>query len=152
VLRAPLFSKDVLEAALMRSGITSEMGSGFASYEQLTALAEAQLQQGLSVVLDSVGTYRRIREEWRLLAQRTGAAFRVIECVVTDKAIHRSRMEGRERGIPGWAELTWDEVEAVRARYEPFANGDRLVVDGLRPLAENHVAIDEHLRAAIPTL
>jgi hypothetical protein len=89
VLRAPLFSKDVLEAALMRSGMTSEMGSGFASYEQLTALAEAQLQQGLSVVLDSVGTYQRVREEWRRPPRQPAA---------TGGALARRRRSAHARG------------------------------------------------------
>jgi predicted kinase len=106
VLRAPLFAKDVVEAALTRSGITREMGSGFAAYEQLTVLADAQLRLGLSVVLDSVAAYRRIREAWRGLAQRLGAGYRAIGCIVTDQTVHRSRLDGRRRGIVGWPELT----------------------------------------------
>jgi hypothetical protein len=39
----------------------------------------------------------------------------VIECVCSDQAVHRSRIEGRVRGIPGWHEVGWDHVERMRA-------------------------------------
>jgi hypothetical protein len=36
-------------------------------------------------------------------------------CICSDEAIHRARIEGRIRGIPGWHEVGWDHVERMRA-------------------------------------
>ena len=49
-----LIGKDVVEAALWRSGIGREQKSGWAGYEILSALAGAHLRVGTSVVLVSV--------------------------------------------------------------------------------------------------
>lgn len=43
--------------------------------------------------------------EWRELSQRYGAPLFLIECLCSDQMIHRSRVEGRVRGIPGWHEV-----------------------------------------------
>lgn len=135
-VRAALVSKDVIEAALWRAGVGRDRGSGWAAYELMTALAEAQLEAGGSVVLDSVATFERIRSQWRELARRRGAAFIAIECVCSDAAVHRTRIEGRTRGIPGWPELSWLDVEEVASRYEPWSM-QRLVVDALLPAEQN---------------
>ena len=146
LLGATLLSKDVLEAALWRSGIDRAAGSGWASYEQLTSIAEAQLRLGHSVVLDSVATNERIRTAWRDLAASCDARFVAIECVCSDESVHRARVEGRERGVPGRPELTWADVEDVVSRYEPWSDADRLVLDAARPLDENLAALVANLR------
>jgi predicted kinase len=94
-LRAPLFSKDELEATLRRSGITAEMNSGWATYELLTVLARGQLERGQAAILDSVATHVRIREQWRALSVEFGACLRVIETVCTDNEAHRARLAQR---------------------------------------------------------
>jgi hypothetical protein len=53
-------------------------------------------------------------------------------------------MEGRDRGIPGWPELSWDEVERVRSRFEPWRT-ERLVLDAVRPLAETVERLSAYL-------
>lgn len=135
-LRAPLFSKDELEATLRRSRISASMNSGWAAYELLTTLAYGQLQRGQSAILDSVATRERIREQWRSLAVDFGASLRVVETICTDSVTHRARLAERRRGIPGWPELTWDEVVHVAERYEPWTEA-RLVLDATDPLDLN---------------
>jgi hypothetical protein len=49
------------------------------------------------------------------------------------------------RGIPGWYELTWADVEGVRSRYEPWTD-DRLVIDAVRPFDENVSSVLSYLR------
>jgi hypothetical protein len=39
------------------------------------------------------------------------------EC--TDPAVHKLRIEARERSIPDWYEIDWDHVQRSRARWEP---------------------------------
>jgi predicted kinase len=144
LIHGTLIAKDVVEATLWRSGIRSEANSGWAGYELLSSLGDAQLRVGGSAVLDSVAAYNRIREGWHELARRHGAALLEVECVCSDERIHRSRIEGRDRGIPGWYELTWQEVEDARSRYEPWA-GERLVLDAVRPLDDNLAALAAYL-------
>ena len=57
----------------------------------------------------------------------------------------RSRLEVRNRGIPGWPELSWAEAESVRERYEPWQD-DRLVLDTVHPLDVNREALHSYLR------
>jgi hypothetical protein len=51
----------------------------------------------------------------------------------------------RERGIPGWHELDWSEVERVKAIYAAWT-GERLIVDAVNPLAANVQAALSYLR------
>jgi hypothetical protein len=60
----------------------------------------------------------------------------VIECVCSDEALHRTRIEGRVRGIPGWHEVGWDHVERMRAELIPLT-GDRLSLDAVEPVDDN---------------
>jgi predicted kinase len=113
----------------------------------MTALATHELGLGHAVVLDSVAKTESIRTTWREVALRCDAKIVIVECVLTDEAMHRARMDGRLRKIPGWPELTWDEVEQVRATFAPWRD-ERLVLDAVLPLAENLKALDDRLARA----
>jgi predicted kinase len=145
----PVFTKDRLEAALWRSGIARDAGrgSGWAGYELLTTLAEQQLRLGQAAILDSVAGREAIRRQWRELAVQSGSNFGVVECICSDEAVHRARLNGRQRGIPGWYELDWAEVERIRAEYEPWSD-ERLTVDMVRSFDENLTAVLAYLRPA----
>lgn len=144
ILACPLVSKDLIEATLWRSGIGAEAGSGWAAYELMTTLAEGQMRLGQSAVLDSVATYERIRARWRALAAEAGASFQVVECVCSDDALHRTRLDVRVRGIPGWYEIDWAQVERTRTNFEPWSE-PRLVLDAAMPLSQNVEALRAHL-------
>jgi len=138
-LRIPVFAKDWLEATLVRSELqpaNEDKPLGFAGYELLTVLAERQLMLGQSVILDSVAASPAIRRTWRQLSSQYEADWYVIECVCSDEMLHRSRLKGRQRDIPGWHELEWSEVERVR-RYYTAWEGERLVLDMIDSFAEN---------------
>lgn len=143
-LDAVLFSKDVIEAALWRSGVGAAQKSGWAAYEVMTALAAQQLRRGGSVVLDSVAGTQSIRATWLELAADLGVVVRAVECVLADQTTHRARVQGRQRGIPGWPELSWDDVERVRAGFEPWQQ-QRLVLDASSPLDETLKALVAYL-------
>jgi predicted kinase len=144
MIHGALIAKDVVEATLWRSGIGRDASSGWAGYELLSSLADAQLRVGGSAVLDSVAAYERLRDTWRGLARRHGADALEVECVCSDERTHRSRIEGRHRDIPGWYELTWQEVDDARARYEPWL-GEHLVLDAVRPLDEHLARLEAYL-------
>ena len=132
--RFPVFSKDRIEAALVRSEL-AEIGSkklAFSGYELLTELAETSLQAGINVGLDSVCGVDPIRKTWRDLSSKYSALFIVIECICSDIKIHKSRLQNRVRGIEGWHELDWGEVERVRSYYQGWEQ-DRLVLDSVQP-------------------
>ena len=101
----------------------------------LSRVAEQQLRRASSCVLDLVAR-EEPRREWEALAERYDARFGVVECVCPDLEVHRSRVEGRLRGIPGWYELEWDQVARGRAHYQPLAE-PKLVLDAALPVLDN---------------
>ncbi len=148
-LSIPVFAKDWLEATLIRCELQSAQNGpplGSAGYQLLTTLAERQLQLGQSAILDSVASTLSIRAEWRVLAQTYQAEWRVIECICSSEAAHCERLSVRQRGIPGWHELDWSEVERVKAYYAPW-NEERLILDMMNPLTDNIAAALRYLRA-----
>ena len=146
-LGIPVFAKDWLESTLQRCGLRADLdkGLGYGGYELLTTLALRQLQLAQSVILDSVASIPSIRERWRELARTYGADWRVIECVCSDEAAHRTRLSRRERSIPGWHELDWSEVERVQSYYAAWQE-DQLIVDAMRPVEENIKAVLKYLQ------
>jgi len=137
-LGIPVFAKDWLEAILLQHGLQSSPGGkslGYVGYELLTTLAERQLMLGQSVILDSVASIQTIRNEWKQLTQKYQADWRLIECICSDESLHRARLLTRERNIPGWYELTWEDVEKVKQYYQPWYE-DRLVLDMIDSLDE----------------
>jgi predicted kinase len=147
-LGIPVFAKDWLEATLIRCELKpAENGQdlGSAGYQLLTTLAERQLRLGQSAILDSVASTRTIRAEWRRLAQTYHAKWRVIECICSDEATQRDRMNVRQRHIPGWHELDWSEVERVKAYYAPW-DEERLILDAVNSLEENIAAACRYCR------
>ena len=135
-LHAPLFNKDELEATLWRSRIGRDANSGWASYELLTTLARGQLRRRQSAILDSVATLERIRSPWRALAAEFAIPLRIVQTICSDDATHRARLHVRQRGIPGWPELTWDEAVRVAETFEPWTD-TRLILDAVEPLGSN---------------
>ena len=55
----------------------------------------------------------------RALALEEGAGSVVVMTGCADAAVHRSRVEGRQRLIPNWYELDWDHVETARKAWVP---------------------------------
>jgi predicted kinase len=115
-----LFAKDIVEAALWRRGVGREQGSSWAAHEVLTSLARSGLGLGRTVILDAVAGTEQVRRDWRAAAADAVMPFVVIVCECSDVAVHRRRLVGRQRGIDGWPELTWADVEATRGRWEPW--------------------------------
>jgi predicted kinase len=112
----------------------------------LSRVAEQQLRRDASVVLDLV-VREEPREQWAQLAARYEAGFHVIECICSDLDLLRQRVDGRTRGIPGWYELTWDDVMRSRTNYEPLAE-PKLVIDAVASFADNLEAVRSYLREA----
>lgn len=112
-------------------------------WELLSRVAEQQLRGARSCVLDLVAR-EQPRDEWSALADRQGASFAVVECICSDIDLHRRRVEGRHRDIPGWYELTWERVERGRQLYEPLSE-PKVVVDAVNPPEHNLDLVMRHL-------
>jgi predicted kinase len=104
-----------VQEALDTMGLRGHRGVG---WSLLWALARSQLRLGSSVVLDGVAREPEV-EETRDVALQEGAGSLVVMMSCPDAGLHRSRVEGRQRLIPNWDELAWDQVERARRAWVP---------------------------------
>lgn len=132
VLGALLLSVDPIESAIHRSGVAAGQPTGLAAYFVAETVAGEQLALGHTVVVDAVNAVEAARQGWRNLARLAGVPLRFIECVCSDEAVHRGRLETRKRDLPGVREPTWEDVIARRREYAPWA-GERVVLETAHP-------------------
>jgi adenylate kinase family enzyme len=142
----PVFAADWLMGSLVPHGVLNDL-----AFEKYLALHDGlmetlivrQLRLEQSAITDCVvddATAKR----WEGIAAEYGARLRVVECTCSDTALHRSRVEGRVRGIPGWHEIDWAHVEHMRTELPPFTL-ERLTVDAVDPLEANMDRIRDYL-------
>jgi predicted kinase len=111
----------------------------------LRTLVTRQLMLGQSAIVDDVMSESQA-VLWRETADRFSARLYLIECTCSDEVIHRARIEGRIRGIPGWHEIGWDHVERMRAELLPLTV-DRLTVDAMVPVEDNLRRVLDYIAA-----
>jgi predicted kinase len=127
-LGVPVFAVDWLLGALTPFGGRHLDGLLEIGAELLTTLAWRQLALGQSAVLDHPVEDVATRARWRGLAERAGGRFTAVLCVCRDPVVHRERLEGRTRGIPGWHDPgDWEDVSVRSAAYPPWT--DAVTVD-----------------------
>lgn len=100
-------------------------------------------RRGASCILDLVAREEPVRE-WRRLADQYDASVAVIECICSDIDVHRSRVHGRQRRIPGWYELDWDHVQRSRQLYAPIS-APKVVIDAVVGIDRNLDEVRAHL-------
>jgi predicted kinase len=145
-LRAPAFSGDWLLGALKPHGVLTglERPAFLAMYYDLLAtLTNRQLMLGQSAVMDCL-LNDELAARWQQNAQQYGARFQVIECVCSDEAEHRRRVETRHRNIPGWHEIDWVHVERMRVEYPPLTF-EHLTLDAIHLVDQNLEKVHQHL-------
>ncbi len=101
----------------------------------LWSLAREQLRLGSSVVLDGVARQPEVVRA-REVAGEERVESLVLMTACEDAAVHRSRVDGRQRGIPDWYELDWVHVAQARASWEAPSDVD-LVLPATDPLEDN---------------
>lgn len=145
-LGAPAFSGDWLLGALKPAAAalaTLDRQTHLELYRTLLrSLITRQLQFNQSAIVDAI-VPDEVLEDWRRLTSDHHGTFVVIECVCTDVTLHRQRIEGRVRNIPGWHEVGWDHVERMSAELAPLRS-ERLVLDAIDPIDDNLRAILTH--------
>lgn len=140
-----VFSIDWLQGALTPFGGKFHPQLFDMGYELLTTLAFRQLHLGQSAILDAPTEAVELRDRWRSLAAAAGARFRVVVCTCPDPDVHRSRLQERQRGIAGWHETgDWQNVSRRQREFVAWPS-DALVIDTMRPYAENISALLEYL-------
>ena len=128
-----LFELDRIEAPLLEHISGDTLGWG--GYELLTVLADDHLALGHSVILDCVTWVRPLRARWAELARARSAAFRPIEVVCSEEALHRSRLQARPLDPRRLADPPWVRLEEARRLYEAW-DTPRLELDSAQPLAD----------------
>ena len=109
----------------------------------LCALARAELRRDRPVVLDGVARDPEVAL-CRRVADEEGGHVLLLATECSDAALHRQRIEGRQRKIPGWYELDWDHVAQSCANWQ--APGDtELTLDAARPWEDNAVQLRDLL-------
>jgi hypothetical protein len=131
-----------LQAALDEMGVRGHRDVGWSI---LCALARSQLRRSAPVVLDGVARAPVVAGT-RALAREEGAPSLVVLTACADPQLHRSRIEGRQRGIPGWYELDWDHVARARREWERLDDAD-VVLDAAESVARNAVSLRHALAA-----
>ncbi|MCF2526967.1 AAA family ATPase [Yinghuangia soli] len=146
-LMVPVVSVDPIEAAMWRAGVDRGQPTGLAAYFVAEAVAAEALGLGQTVVVDAVNAVEEAREHWRSLADRYGVPLVFIEVECSDPAVHRQRLESRSRGIEGFCEPTWEDVEERREVFAAWSDSDaRLVLDSAIDLSSNVAAALRFLR------
>ncbi len=79
-------------------------------YMTACALAQDNLEIGLTVITDSVNPIEITRNAYRKIAQETNHPFLEIEIFCSDKARHQERIETRKTTVPNLKLPTWQEV------------------------------------------
>jgi hypothetical protein len=136
-----------LQEALDAMGPRGHRGVGWSI---LWALARSQLRRGHSVVLDGVARAPEVAGSRAVASEEDAPSF-VVMTQCPDPDLHRSRIEGRQRGIPGWYELDWDHVARARAEWEALDDVD-VVLDTAETVGQNtaslrHALSERHLSA-----
>lgn len=147
-VQMPVFALDWLLGALMpirpfRRG--SDLGD--VGRRLLCSLVDRQLRLGQSAIVDCPAHDAEWREPFLSVAAANDARVRILETVCSDPELHRSRVVGRVRGIPGWHEFNWSHVERMRLRWVPWPNDtERLTLDAIDDLGENVARAEAYLK------
>ena len=117
-LSIPLFSKDHVQSALVQQNLAPRATAD--GYLLILNLAEEQLSLGVSCILDAVFPLPGFRQSLEELSTRHGARLRVIHCICSDEFVWKQRMQGRTQYHDYWTPVGWEEVERLKAIYEPW--------------------------------
>lgn len=149
----PLFGADPLLQVLARPELMvspDQISRVDATAKELqSVLLERQLALGVGAILEHTAD-RGMRERWRAIAARFDAPYFGIECVCSDRALHRQRFGARpEFRIGEWL-LTWEYIECSLDTYEADEEA-AIVLDSTNSLERNVAAAVAALRASRPS-
>lgn len=149
----PLFSVDPLLQVLTRPELMAspdQFSLGDATAKELqSVLIERQLALGIGAILEHTAD-RAMRKRWKAIAARFDAPYFGIECMCSNRALHRQRFDARpEFRIGEWL-LTWEYIERSLDTYEPDEEA-AIVLDSINSLEQNVAVAASVLRASRPS-
>lgn len=116
---------DTIEQAIVRSGL-AEHPLGPVGYTVGYALSKEHLQQGLTVIAESVNPLSVTRDAWRDAGADAGVTVIEIEVICSDPAEHQQRVISRSVDIPDLELPNWQQV--LDHDYEPWGR-EHVIVD-----------------------
>ena len=105
--------------------------------EILLGLAEAQLELGINVIVDSV-FMNKDRYHARAIADQHQAKFRPIYTFVSDEKIWEERITARYIELNHPDVSTWDQVQHQRNHFRAWESQTALFVDAINPFEQNY--------------
>jgi len=108
--------------------------------ETLLALTEAQLELGLSVVVDSV-FMNTDRNHAQALAQKYQVHFRPIYTHLSDEKIWEQRLTARYVELNNPTVATWERVKRQREHFRPWKQDTAFFVDAVNSAEKNYEAV-----------
>jgi predicted kinase len=143
-LGAGAFSRDPFMQSLMRLGmpLAGLPESGIPSVPILghaiqTVILEQQLMLGGSVVLECIMN-KDILDTWTTISREHGANTVTVECICSDRDLHRDRVERRHRA--GESQITWEIAGRAPVGYRAHPQAD-YVADAVEPVQTHVTAI-----------
>ncbi len=132
-LHAAYLDKDTIKDAALTLGRELKIENvmqfaGALSYTLLVPLARDNLTVGTHVIIDSPAGYRAFQEAVEQLVRSLKVNFKLIECITTDEALLRERIERRGAELPDHRVRDWDAYQQARERLERMS-GPRLLID-----------------------
>ncbi|MFE5053325.1 AAA family ATPase [Streptomyces sp. NPDC056637] len=116
---------DTIEQAIVRSGL-AKRPLGPVGYTVGYALSKEHLQQGLTVIAESVNPLSITRDAWRDTGADAGVTAIEIEVICSDPAEHQQRVTSRSVDIPDLKLPNWQQV--LDHAYEPW-NREHVIID-----------------------
>ena len=147
-LNMRVVSSDVIRKQLAKVPLTKQKFDDFdkgiytpeftrRTYQEMLNLAHESLLQGQSVILDASFKARKDRQEAMCLAQKTGAQFLVIECIL-DENLVKQRLEQRIRE-GSVSDGRWELLSEQKKSFEKITEiptGNHLIVDTAETVEE----------------
>lgn len=127
VIGAAYIRIDSIEEAILASNVLV----GPEGYEAGYNLAGDNLDNGLSVIADSVNPLEITRSAWRRIAVDRKMKYREIEIICSNKIEHRKRLEERSFQASTIRRLTWKEIE--NREFEPWKSSFIFDTSGEEP-------------------
>ena len=110
--------------------------SPITAYQLMLDVADLNLRNKVSVILDAVFTRGGFRRQAMDIAAQHDAQFRAVICHCSDPDLWRRRIEARPEMVPGWTPADWAEARRVAANYEAWTS-PHLLLDAVDPFESN---------------
>ena len=106
----------------------------------LLGLTEAQLELGLSVIVDSV-FMNKDRNHAQNIARKHHALFRPIYVFVSDENVWKERVTTRSKQLNHKDVANWQQIQYQRGHFRKWESDTALFVDSLHSFDQNYEAV-----------